>query len=428
MIATMSVSPSPILGNRYEKKIRVILKGEFLLTTTYKNIGVQTDLLVLTIYRRTTLTLNRENNCRISTTMAAEHFSLESILGLVHERNYRETFPFVSIHDRCNFLEQQVEDGEKRCEDLRRKISSHGDSHVVNTSPSGGPSSCAIGESAALRNERRMREQLEKLEQELKSEKARHEEDVEKMGKCQKELKDLKEVHLVQEQSLIQLQNQIDEKQKSLDHVTSKVEDSQQRTKLAEQQYVGLKETIRTLQDENDEYQKENRELEQRLLSEKERMNSLTDTVEQLKRQLEMFGNLQKQHGTAAVAVAAADSTDRTNVATSTTTSTTSITSSWFGFSSKRTTPTPVSASITGTTGTENSSVTNQQQQQSATKNVVEIKSKPEERRQFGSFSVVVPSEPKQTITAHHGEALCVKYVKFLLLGYTICLARGEGS
>ena len=356
--------------------------------------------------------------------MAVEHFSsLESILGLVHERNYRETFPFVSIHDRCSFLEQQVEEGEKRCEDLQRQISFQGNSNVADTSSSGGPPSGAIGESAALRNERRMREQLEKLEQELKSEKARHEEDVEKMGKCQKELKDLKEVHLVQEQSLIQLQNQIDEKQKSLDHVTSKVEDSQQRTKLAEQQYVGLKETIRTLQDENDEYQKENRQLEQRLLSEKERlsaeMNSLTDTVEKLKRQLEMFGNLQNQHG--AAAAAAGDSTDQTNVATTTTTSTTSSTSSWFGFSSKRTTPTPISESSTGTTGTENSSVANQQQQQPATtKNVVEIKSKPEERRQFGSFSVVVPSEPKQTITAHHGEALCVRYVKGLLLGYTI--------
>ena len=233
--------------------------------------------------------------------MAMEHATLESILGLIQERNLRETSPFIAIHDRCNLLEQQVEAGHRKCEDLERQISFQ---PYASSSSAGLPSGPSTTESAALRNERRMREMLERLEQELKTKNVQHEEDVDKIEKSQKELKDLKEVHMAQEKSLIQLQEEIDEKQKALDHVSNIVEDSQQRTKLAEQQYIGLKETIRALQDENDEYQKENRQLEQRLVSEKERlsteMNALTDTVEKLKKELDLIRSQQQEDAIAA--------------------------------------------------------------------------------------------------------------------------------
>jgi hypothetical protein len=59
----------------------------------------------------------------------------------------------------------------------------------------------------------------------------------------------------------------------------------------------------------------------------------------------------------------------------------------------------------------------------------VDMKKITEERRKFGSFSVIVPTEPKQIITAHHGEALCVRYVTSFLgeiFGMPFCKSYGQ--
>ena len=84
-----------------------------------------------------------------------------------------------------------------------------------------------------------------------------------------------------------------------MEHLTTELNDAKSRTKLAEQQYVGLKDTIRILQEENDSVKKENRELETRFVTEKDKlsmeMNKLADVCDSLKRELDMLRGLKQQ-------------------------------------------------------------------------------------------------------------------------------------
>lgn len=327
--------------------------------------------------------------------------SWEILLDLIQERNVRETLSFVAIHQRCDDLERQVEMGQKQCEYLQRQLSrdeqatSNPSSSATATTSTTATATAATaghstGESAALRNERKMREQLEQLEEALRVKTEEHEQAAVNADRATKDLVELKLVHMAQETSLMHLQDEVDQKDRALEHVTAKVEDSQQRTKLAEQQYVGLKDTIRILQQENDEYQKENRLLEGRLVEEKERlsseMNSLTDMVERLKREADMLRNLQK---------------DEEKQKSS------SGGSSWFGLSSlSKATPEKDSAAVIRDTKVPSASENKGETSGAGPGEKKETK----ERRHFGSLSVVVPLEVKLAIPAHHGEALCVRY------------------
>jgi hypothetical protein len=352
------------------------------------------------------------NHCHIA--------AMDDLLTLIEERNVRETYPFVSIHASYDDLWNEVDNWQRKCEELERSLVAQeeelnslmydrqhpNESHDQDPEgPSGGdgkarttttmpPSSRS--ESAALRNERKMREQLERLESQIADQQSRHEDDLRRFEAVTRERDELHAAKVSQDRTLVTLQDENDRQRRAVDHLTNQVEDSQQRARLAEQQYAGLKDAIRVLQEENDLLKRENRDLESRFVSEKERlsseMNTLTDLVDRLKRRADMAQTLQKQeekrkswfgYGTSS-ASSQADS-ERTVQPTGTVThgSTTA------GPPPSRSTSTP------GRSPKESSSLDPNGQDDN-----------PERRY---AVAAVVPTQPKFTISAHYKEASCVR-------------------
>lgn len=206
-----------------------------------------------------------------------------------------------------------------------------------------------------------IRLQLEKLQEELNSKLKVHAEDQASALKTAKELSELKDQNLVQESTITNLKKENDRKERAIEHLTEQLNDAQARTKLAEHQYVGLKETIRSLQIENDQLQKEKLVLEGRLLEDKSKMademSMLTEMVDKLKSEVDMLRSLNIQE-------------QKRN-------------SGWFGRLS----------------GDKKGSHDNSQKSEKGQSN-----------RQWGALSVVVPGAPKQIIQAHTGEATTVRY------------------
>jgi hypothetical protein len=357
------------------------------------------------------------------TAVVSSSSPVSTLFDLIQERNARETLPFIEIHASNADLWRQVDAWQQKCEDLERQAvvqqeALEGARHyiaapdVVAAGGAGGPSTsnssvhhdhrtseddhhvrhhhhhAPRSESAALRNERKMREQLEQLEEQLKERNQQHQEDLVRIERAVKETTELKEMHIAQEKMIIHLKDDNERKERAVEHLTTKVADSQQMAKLAEQQYVGLKDTIRVLQDENDKLIKEKRELETRIVTEKERlsseMNNLTDLVDRLKREADMQRSMKRQEEN-------------------------QKTSSWFGLSS-------VDKSVgkvdVGPTRSKETSSSGSMCSNSAS-NLIENKTRDIEgnvnNRELRSLSVVVPSVPKMSIQAHHGEASCVR-------------------
>lgn len=281
----------------------------------------------------------------------------------LQERNARETLPFVAVHEANATLLSQVDVLQNKCDDYEREVSvlqqqiddNVGDSHNGN----GGKGNAAA--TAALKNEARFRDKLEKLQEEMNSKLKEHAEDQASALKTAKELSEMKDLNLVQESTISNLNKESDRKEKSIGHLTEQLTDAKSRTKLAEQQYVGLKETIRSLQKENDQLKKENRNIETRLVEDKgkmvDEMNVLTEMVDSLKREVDMLRSLKGQEEKRKSA-------------------------GWFGMSS------PASKGSEAKTPE---------------------KGKASERK-FGMFGVIVPSGQKQNIQAHMAEATSVRY------------------
>lgn len=277
---------------------------------------------------------------------------MEDLYQLVLERNARETTPFVAVHESNACLLNQIDALQTKCDELERDL-------VVQREKLGnaGPSN-ERGASAALKNETRLREKLEMLQEELNERMKQNANDQADALKVAKELSEVKDLNVGQESTILNLKEENERKERAVEHLTSELDDSKQRTKLAEEQYVGLKDTIRVLQEENDLVKKENRELETRFVSEKEKLSSeiyvLTDMVERLKNEVQMLRSLKEQD-------------DKRK--------------SWFGL-----------AAVTKENKTE---------QKTEEKN--------DTSRKFGTISVVVPSSPKVICQAHNSEASCIR-------------------
>ena len=275
-------------------------------------------------------------------------YKMEDLYHLVLERNARETTPFVAVHEANATLLNQIEALQTRCEELERDLVVQQE-RLDGTGSSGGR-----GASAALKNETRLREKLERLQEELSDKMKQQAEQQDDALKVAKELSEVKDLNVAQESTISNLTEENKRKERTIEHLTTELTDSKQRTKLAEQQYVGLKDTIRVLQEENDQVQKENRELESRLISEKETMSSemnvLTEMVDRLKKEVDMLRTLKEQ-----------DEKRK----------------SWFGLAASGKEKKP--------------EVT-----QSST-------------RKFGNISVVAPSSPKFIVSAHTSQASCLR-------------------
>ncbi|OEU20738.1 WD40 repeat-like protein [Fragilariopsis cylindrus CCMP1102] len=287
---------------------------------------------------------------------------MTDLIRLILDRNARETIPFVAIHDSNTILSKEVDAWHSKCEDLEREIVVH--QEALEEIQQRVKVVLHYAESAALKNERKLMEKLEHIQSQVKDQDERHLKDTEResIENATKSRDEFRDLYKSQERNLSMLHRENEQQERALEHLTNKVSDGEQRTKLAEQQYTGLKDTIRILQEENYILKKENRQFEARFIDEKDRLssevNSLNETVEQLKRETDMLRSLRKQEEKR---------------------------KSWFGLAGSTKEATNKSNNSTSSTSSTS-------------------------RRKFGSLSIVVPSEPKQIIQAHRKEAVCVRY------------------
>ena len=299
---------------------------------------------------------------------------MEDLYQLVLERNTRETTPFVAIHEANATLLNQIDALQAKCDELEREFLVQRELFDTNGVHSGATTAHdgrggTISQSAALRNETRLREKLEKLQEELNLKSKQHADDQTSALEVAKQLSSIKDTVKYHEVTMKKMQEETDRKDRALEHLTNELTDAKSRTKLAEQQYVGLKESIRSLQEENDSIKKENRLLESRIVSDKEAMvgeiNNLSEMCDRLKKEVDMLRSLKS------------DEEKRKS-------------SSWFGLSSLSST----SSKAVSTSKDKGAS---------------------EDSRKFDpKISVVVPSKARQKITAHTSEASCVRWAIFM--------------
>lgn len=325
---------------------------------------------------------------------------METLLyRLVQERNARETFPFVGIHDSNNILLKEADAWQQKCEQLENKVVAQQESleRVAVSNQTGDDESDTntekrddnkivelhYAESAALKNERKMREELERLRGQVKTQDERHRKHMEELRDSNKSLLEFQELCKTYEKDISNLKDQNEKQERSLGHLSTQVSDGEQRASLAEQQCVGLKDTIRILQEENDQLKNENQQFATRLIEEKNRLssevNSLNEMLEQLRKESKMLQSVKKQEEKR---------------------------KSWFGFSSSedttaKTTPTKTAVAMASPEASRRQYIPNSFEEDSRTSVTKDVKK--------GPPVSVVPSEPKQIIQAHRQEAACVR-------------------
>lgn len=289
---------------------------------------------------------------------------MENLYQLVIERNSRETTPFIAIHESNGRLLHQIDVLQAKCDELERELLENKGGSTATSSSAHDGRSGTMAQSAALKTEMRLREKLEKLQEELTQKMQQHAQDQASALEMAKQLASTKDISRVHEESIRKLEEENAKKDRTIEHLTNELEDARSRTKLAEQQYVGLKDTIRVLQEENDDIKKENRLLESRLVTDNEKMvgeiNHLTEMCDKLKRESEMLRSLK------------ADEEKRK--------------SSWFSLSSS--------------TSTKVNSIVKENGQSDDGKS----------RKFDPKMVVVVPTNSRQKITAHTAEASCIRY------------------
>ena len=272
--------------------------------------------------------------------------TLEDIHRKILERNSIETDPFVSVYASNATLWNQVDALQSRCDALERDL-------VL------AKENDAMSPSKSFKNEARLRDKLEKLQQELNDKLRKEADETATALKMAKELADLKETNAAQEKEITELKEEQEKAQNAIQHLKEQVEDAQSSAKLAELQYDGLKETIRTLQDENDSLKKENSALVDRAVNEKEKasdqLNILNEMVEKLKKECDMLRTLKIQEEKR---------------------------KTWFG-----------KASVTADHEVNH-----------------ENKKSQPIHTQWGAMGVMIPSEPKYTIKAHAAEIAGLRY------------------
>ena len=276
---------------------------------------------------------------------------LDELHQLLLQRNALETLPFVAVHEANSTLLNQVDALQLKCEALERQNA------ALDLSAAAGRSG-SKGDTAARRNETRLREKVEKLQEELNEILRGKEKDTAQALENANALAKAKEAQAILEQKLKTLGHETIKKEKTVNYLNQQLEDAKSTSKLSEQQSIGLKETIRSLQKENDVVKEENRKLIDRLVSEKEKtsdeVNALNEMVDRLRKEVEMLRTLKVQEEKRR---------------------------SWFGTQDKTTVP-------------EESSKTDEEAS----------------KAKFGTAGTVVPSSIGISIPAHTGEAFCVRY------------------
>lgn len=283
----------------------------------------------------------------------------QDVLRFVHrsllQRNTVETEPFQSIFQSNLTLQSLVDDFQYRCEILDHK--------VVAQCMELDKLSAEVGGKGPSKNEIRQREKIEKLQEQVNDKLSAEVEASAAALKVATELSELKNLNTAQEATISKLREENTRAGKSIDHLTTELADAESVARLAEKQYTGLKDTIRSLQEENDEVNKINDALVNRAVSEKEGMvdqiNKMNDMVEKLQKEVDMLKALQKQEH-------------------------------------KR--PGWLRRRVVDTGSIKEESTTGKDEEQDS------------HSRRFGVLGVICPSDPKLVFQAHPQEATAVKY------------------
>lgn len=284
---------------------------------------------------------------------------MDEIFQLIQDRNAWETDPFISIYETNASLLNLTDALEVRCIVAEREVANLRQQLQEAALVKGGTKSAVnnVALTAAMKNETRLRDKLETLQEEF-STKLKAESVVQAEAlRTATRLQAVQNLNTSYEKVMITMKEEIEQGKLTLKRMEEKMKDCEATSKLVEQQYDGLKTTIRTLQEENDDVKKENRTLEGRMLAEKgklvDEMNILTGMVDGLKREVDMLKSLKQQ-----------EEARRKG--------------SWF-----------IKRDIS---------------------NPSENRKDDSPKRKFGTFGVILPTSPKQTILAHNMECTCVRY------------------
>ena len=238
-----------------------------------------------------------------------------------------------------------------------------------------------------MKNETRLRDKLEKLQDDYNAKVQGEAEEKAEALKTAKRVAELQDLTSSQEQ-------EIESNQRAIKHLQNEVDDAKARTDLAEKQYDGLKVTIRVLQEENDEIKKENRLLEGRLVSDKgklvEEVNALNELVDSLKRENEMLKSLKQPDSESTTVKEKKPETKSSG--------------GWFG------------GAFGGSSGNNASLPSSLSQSTPAPRTTAQEPSQPNNKKnisstpKFGTVGVFLPSTAKQKVTAHSAEGYCIRY------------------
>eukprot|EP00550_Attheya_septentrionalis_P005774 CAMPEP_0198282502 /NCGR_PEP_ID=MMETSP1449-20131203/2292_1 /TAXON_ID=420275 /ORGANISM="Attheya septentrionalis, Strain CCMP2084" /LENGTH=568 /DNA_ID=CAMNT_0043978767 /DNA_START=177 /DNA_END=1883 /DNA_ORIENTATION=- len=284
---------------------------------------------------------------------------MEDLLNLVAARNATETLPFLSVHAANAALQNLVDSLQSRCDELEGDcMNLQLQLEELSEGKNGGGQRLR----ASLKNETRLRDKIEKLQEDL-NEKLRIDMDASAAAlKTANDLAGMKDMNSTLEGTIIDLRKANEKLDETVNRLKEGIKDAKSHTRLAEKQYAGLKDTIRGLQEENDVIKSENTKLVDRLVSEKEKsmdqIREMSETVEKLVKEIEMLKSLKKLEETQKKGL-------------------------WF----------MKAGSLEDGNGTDDKQ-----------------ENKQDNARQWGTLGVIIPTEAKHVIQAHSSEVTSVRY------------------
>ena len=218
---------------------------------------------------------------------------MEDLYNLIQERNGRETLPFLSIHSSNAYLRNHVDTLQTRCESLERQYLDQ--QQIVAEQQQAIELS---SNSAPTKTEARLREQIAKLHEDIHERIQTEVKSTAEAIETSNELSKSKEQNAAQDATISNLRTELARCNEVIAHLQSELENSKSLARLADKQIDGLKDAIRSLQEENEEITKLNKRLVDETVSEKEKMadqlNNMNTTIESQKKEMAMLRSYAK--------------------------------------------------------------------------------------------------------------------------------------
>lgn len=282
---------------------------------------------------------------------------LDEIYSLIQQRNATETLPFLPIHATNSHLQNLTDTLQIRCESLERQYLEQ-QQLVVDQAQLIQQHNSSGDKQLSSKAETRLKEKIAKLQDELNEKLQNEVQSTANAVEVSKELSTLKEQCTNHESTISSMQMELDRCNEVIKHMSTELEESKSRTRLAENQFDGLKDAIRALQDENEEKTKLNERLINEAVKVKEQymdqFNNMNETVEKLQKETDMLKSLNKNS------------------------------KSWFGLPR----------------GVQHTDSTKDNAEKEGSKS----------GRQWGTVGAVLPSQPQYKVQAHKNDATCVRY------------------